>query len=69
MPRMKTECISASSLEKEGNLTNNYAESLLVSLTLSSEATKPLSLLNADKTKAWYFLWTPNIVVTYNFGS
>lgn len=38
-------------------------------LTLSSAATKPASLLNADMTKALYFLWTSSTVCTYIFGS
>lgn len=38
-------------------------------LTLSSAATKPASLLKADMTKALYFLWTSSTVCTYIFGS
>ena len=36
---------------------------------LSSEARKPASLLNADITRALYFLWTSNTVSIYILGS
>lgn len=47
---------------------NGYRASTHI-LTLSSAATKPASLLNADMTKALYFLWTSSTVCTYIFGS
>lgn len=37
--------------------------------TLSRAATKPASLLNADMTRALYFLWTSSTVCTYILGS